>query len=240
MDSLIESQTEIAEYITNVLKDFLNIENTNVTYAESRNRLIKLKDSWIELQSQHIVLLQSTNGTSRKDIMYFKENLFTKIESIYKQTLNSLMTWISKLEQRATASTEDGVRHPDHQETTDFYIIALFFDLSFSGDIADWERFRDQFEHLIISNKELSNVERMRYLRSCLNDKANYCIRTLPITDKNFQIAWDTLKWHYKNRCRLIHINLHSFFSLPYLSLGSAHELRSLRDRANIFVQSLQ
>uniref|UniRef100_T1IX01 Uncharacterized protein n=1 Tax=Strigamia maritima TaxID=126957 RepID=T1IX01_STRMM len=68
---------------------------------------------------------------------------------------------------------------------------------NFQGDLLQWPSFIDMFEAAINSNVNLTNVEKMQYLKSACSGPAAKVIEWFPIEEKNYQIALDALKEHF-------------------------------------------
>ncbi|XP_061717738.1 uncharacterized protein LOC133525496 [Cydia pomonella] len=63
----------------------------------------------------------------------------------------------------------------------------------FNGNILNWHTFWDQFESNI-DNRDLKDVDKLLYLQSVLDGEAKRALEGLDITNKNYQIAVNTLK----------------------------------------------
>jgi len=70
----------------------------------------------------------------------------------------------------------------------------------FTGGYANWSDFYSMFTTIIDSHPDLSNVEKLQHLRSCLRDAALDTIRSLEILDGNYAIALDLLQNRFDNR----------------------------------------
>lgn len=64
----------------------------------------------------------------------------------------------------------------------------------FDGNPKQWLQFRDGFQGLIDANIELTDIERMSYLRSALKGRATGVIQHLESSAINYAIAWALLK----------------------------------------------
>ncbi|KFM59846.1 hypothetical protein X975_04359, partial [Stegodyphus mimosarum] len=64
----------------------------------------------------------------------------------------------------------------------------------FDGDLADWQRFWDQFESNIHRNENISNEHKFKYLHSYLTASAANAIKEFPLTDSHYKAAIETLK----------------------------------------------
>ena len=56
----------------------------------------------------------------------------------------------------------------------------------FPGKPTDWATFRDYFISLIIKNPALDNLQRLHYLKSCIDGEAHSLIKNIPLTAYNF------------------------------------------------------
>ena len=73
----------------------------------------------------------------------------------------------------------------------------------FNGDYANWPSFRELFSAVILQHAKLNDVEKLHYLRSCVQGPAEQLIRGLPLTRDSLQPSWDLLTSRYENK-RLI------------------------------------
>ncbi|KMQ82487.1 hypothetical protein RF55_22771 [Lasius niger] len=98
----------------------------------------------------------------------------------------------------------------------------------FSGDYQSWRPFCDLFTSLIRDNPELTNVEKMHYLKTCVTEEASRLISNLSISGDNFSIAWNLLMSRYENKRFLISAQLDKIINLKPLKTKSAQGLRTL------------
>jgi hypothetical protein len=73
----------------------------------------------------------------------------------------------------------------------------------FGGRITDFKHFHDTVNSLIVNNKALNDVQKFLYLLSSVTREAHQLIQNLPITERNFHVAWNLLRDTYNNQ-RLI------------------------------------
>ncbi|XP_073950860.1 uncharacterized protein [Choristoneura fumiferana] len=67
---------------------------------------------------------------------------------------------------------------------------------TFSGNLLEWHQFWDQF-HSCIDQRNLSDVDKLMYLKASLRGEAKKTIEGLDTTNKNYGIAISTLKERY-------------------------------------------
>ena len=110
---------------------------------------------------------------------------------------------------------------------------------TFNGKYEDWLAFKDGFTSMIDSQEDLSNIEKLQYLKSSLSGEAEDKIKTLNITDDNYQRAWTILKKAYADDRLIISKHLNLILSLPVQHRESADGLRKLADDTQQHVESL-
>lgn len=98
----------------------------------------------------------------------------------------------------------------------------------FSGDYQTWTSFRDIFTTMIRENTDLTNVEKMYYLKTCVTGEAARLIGNLPVSEENFITAWLLLLSRYENKRFLTTAQLDRITSLKPLKMKSAKGLRTL------------
>lgn len=173
-------------------------------------------------------------------IAYFKENQFEATEDVYQEALDYMAECLEDLEPPNALDSS--------LNTTAARLDQTAFSLNhlppiqlppFDGKYEEWEHFRDRFNALIIGNKDLRDFARMHYLTSCLKGSALDCIKDIPVTASNFEIAWTTLSARYDDKRRLLGVHLATLLSMSSVSRESAADLRSLIDTFKVTVSSL-
>lgn len=85
---------------------------------------------------------------------------------------------------------------------------------SFSGNLRDWQTFRDSFKNLVADNRQLTEIDKFAYLRSCLSGAALQEIGSIDMTAANYSIAWQSLETRYENKKLLVESHLDAIFAL--------------------------
>jgi len=85
------------------------------------------------------------------------------------------------------------------------------------------------FTSLVISNADLTPVEKLQYLKNSLGGDAHQVISGIPVTGINFSRAWTRLVSRYENKRVLIQSYFKMLFSLRPMTKRSAKELEKLR-----------
>ncbi|XP_062537998.1 uncharacterized protein LOC134206313 [Armigeres subalbatus] len=110
---------------------------------------------------------------------------------------------------------------------------------TFNGDIDEWLSFRDLFTSLIHWKVDLPEVEKLHYLKGCLQGEPKALIDPLPITKANYQVAWDLLLKRYNNSKQLRKRQVQALFKLPTLSKESGADLHTLVEGFERIVHTL-
>nr|XP_029708407.1 uncharacterized protein LOC115254858 [Aedes albopictus] len=99
---------------------------------------------------------------------------------------------------------------------------------TFSGNYMDWPAFRDAFQALIDRNAQLSDVQKLLYLKSTLKGDAASMLDAMDITDVNYGIAWNLLMEQFENKRAIKQRHLHALFNIKQIPEDSPKELRHL------------
>ena len=112
---------------------------------------------------------------------------------------------------------------------------------TFNGDILEWKPFWEQFTVAVHSRKDVSNQEKLVYLRHSVKDgAARSTIEGLSRTGDNYDEAVECLKARY-DKPRLIHqTHVRKILDMPPLKNGSGKELRHLHDTALQHLRALK
>ncbi|XP_039309935.1 uncharacterized protein LOC120358750 [Solenopsis invicta] len=241
MNELLDQQITALQIIGRSLSNFKKIGKNNYTPAMIRQRMTTLKDTWATCLARHARLLQTVPEENRATLTYFRELQLELNQEVYETTLDYMATCLEELEPPVPASSS-----PLHSIST---FEKASFSLNhlppirlppFSGNLDEWENFRDRFTSLIIQNNDLTAFSRMHFLASSLSGRALDTIKSIQVTAANFEIAWKTLVSRYDNTRRLVEVHASALFNLPSVGRESALELNELRDRANRSIASLR
>lgn len=110
----------------------------------------------------------------------------------------------------------------------------------FSGKGEDWTDFEELFTALVINNATLNNVQKMRYLKTSLQDEPAKVIKYLPLTGESFTKSWALLKSAYHNKRIIVEENLSRFFALPTFKEHAAEGLRHMINTTNNMLTAVE
>lgn len=110
---------------------------------------------------------------------------------------------------------------------------------TFDGNYEHWYSFYETFESLINSNEDITAVQKLHYLRSCLRGNAKDLVLSLDITPQNFTVAWDLLKNRYDNKTLIIKKHIRELFEMPHITKECSSGLRKIIDTTEKHIRAL-
>lgn len=99
---------------------------------------------------------------------------------------------------------------------------------TFKGDYLAWPAYSELFTALISSSKQLTDIEKLQYLRSSLKGEPAQKVEALPLKGASFKLAWNLLSERYQNKRILIQSQLDKLFSAQSVLTKSAAALAQL------------
>jgi hypothetical protein len=95
----------------------------------------------------------------------------------------------------------------------------------FTGDYADWSRFRDIFKSVVHTRTDLSPAYKLAQLLGRLQGEPHDMIAHLEIADSSYETAWGLLVDRYDNRRLIIDGLIEKVFEIP--KVISVNDIRS-------------
>ena len=91
----------------------------------------------------------------------------------------------------------------------------------------------DLFKASIDGNNQLSDSEKLNYLKVCLVGNAAKLITSVTITDANYGIAMKLLHERYENKRCIVQAHLKAIWTQPPMRNESAVDLRKILETTN-------
>ncbi|XP_024876784.1 uncharacterized protein LOC112457783 [Temnothorax curvispinosus] len=110
----------------------------------------------------------------------------------------------------------------------------------FDGNPEKWLEFRDSFQGLIDGNCELTNIQRMYYLRSSLKDRAAEVIQSLESSAENYPIAWNLLTKRFEDKRAIASRHLQLLLDVSVMQKESGNQLRQTLDGILRHIRALE
>lgn len=100
----------------------------------------------------------------------------------------------------------------------------------FDGDLLRWIAFRDTYKSLIHDNTRLSDIEKYHYLVSAVSGSAGAVVRSISLSDSNYDVAWKALLKRFDNPRLIMNSHLDTLFSFSPLRTSSLDDLKHFLD----------
>src|SRR5436190_16276438 len=106
----------------------------------------------------------------------------------------------------------------------------------FSGDPVEWISFLNLFNSAIHNNASLNAVTKLQYLITLVSAEPLSLIKSLPISEANYQVAYDLLKERYHSPRLLTSLHLNKILDLPSVN----HTARQIRTFITCYAENTQ
>ncbi|XP_069361648.1 uncharacterized protein [Maniola hyperantus] len=111
---------------------------------------------------------------------------------------------LAELEARLAMRSEKPAMVPQQSDYSSYSKLPDLHLPEFSGNLLEWHQFWDQFTSNM-NRRKLNDVDKLLYLKSSLKGDAARLIDGLDTTNRNYQIAVDTLKARYGKENEIIY-----------------------------------
>lgn len=200
-------------------------------------RLDVLNNNYEEFLKYHdeITLLNSTNKVDASIVASHLESSIQMEEAVFdlREKLESIIDALSK----PTLITHRG-EHLSSGVRVETRLPPLTI-TSFGGDYNDWTSFYDLYLCTVHNNPSLKKVQKMQYLKSLLKEEALQLVKHLPVTDINYDIAWEKLITRYDKKSHIVQQLIKKFIDQPIVTKSHFKELRSLANNSHEIIRSL-
>ncbi|XP_076546670.1 uncharacterized protein LOC143305756 [Osmia lignaria lignaria] len=240
LEELIQKQTQTMRSIERALANFKKLGQSKMTAATTQNRMAMLKEAFLQCQDLHAKIAANADPRTKTSASYFVEDQFSICEERYQEAQDFMAETLYKVSPSPDNSAPNGSFSNSMTSRPPATHLPRIHLPTFEGAFEEWESFRDRFTSMVINNDTLSNVDRLHFLCSSLKGDASRAVSHLPVTENNFEVAWQIITSRYDNKRRLVSTHLNTLFSLPSVSSETPSELRSLRDNINISIQMLR
>ncbi|XP_055906004.1 uncharacterized protein LOC129941403 [Eupeodes corollae] len=209
-------------------KNFLatNLNSLNRFQVETKLQMLETQNINFEKVQSQIERLDEEELTSGKRDA-FEETYYT-LRSDMLQHLDTFLAPNSTIAPNNVTIS--------HKSRVNLQKLAL---PSFSGSYTKWMDFSDMFNSLIHNNKELTNIEKFQYLRSCIHGDAARVIESLECTSQNYETAIELLKCRYDNKRFLFQAHIQEIFQLHSIVKPTVETIRGMIDTINVNLRAL-
>ncbi|XP_036142109.1 uncharacterized protein LOC118645343 [Monomorium pharaonis] len=198
--------------------------------AQFEERKIKLENHWTEYDIVQTKLEMHDESEANHRVTF--EDAFYSLSAKIREMLN--------ISTRGTAMVAPASLDANQAQESDRIKLPKLDIPKFSGKYDEWFSFYDTFKSTVHENKSLSNVQKLRYLKSALLDSALKLINSLEISDINYEVAWNLLQERYCNQRVIVQDHISAILDLATMKRENVIELRQIADGATTHIQALQ
>ncbi|XP_070171154.1 uncharacterized protein [Polyergus mexicanus] len=191
-----------------------------------RVKLDLIDNNWQKFEATHERMAESKAELLDHD--YFQKKIYDQCLLYYADAKAALLTQIDEKERTHPLSGSQLANLSMGGQTSARRHLPKITLPQFSGDFSAWRPFHNLFSSLVGRNADISNVEKMHYLRTRLMDEAAQLISNLPVSEDSFASAWDLLVSRFENKRLLISAQVDRLFRTKTISQRSAKELNTL------------
>lgn len=93
---------------------------------------------------------------------------------------------------------------------------------------------------MVHSDESITEIQKFYYLRSCVRDTALDVIKSLPMTDANYEVAIQRLKKRYDSLSLIIQSHIRALLDSPVVDVASARQLQGLYSHVCTHIAALK
>ncbi|GBM97379.1 hypothetical protein AVEN_162004-1 [Araneus ventricosus] len=229
--------TTLERTLNNIKKKCDDLANHAQTYEESQSAFVEiqikskncycLQQKVEKLRKQYYELPETTDISMEDEALYELEERLETLEVIFKVVLEDL-----------TSKREKTIKDNSENECSKSVKIKLpkiplpIFD----GKYEEWSSFENQFMNLIANNDDLSDSEKLYYLRASLNGEA----KQVETEDDTFDSLFKALKERLENKKLIINAHVNAVINFEKIQYASAKDLRNLLDNTRKNLRALK
>lgn len=234
--NLVRLKGQMADLIQQKTLNIENLSKLEAILFEYRD----LKSKYEAATDEIIYLLEETSEHYESKITKYMKDL-REISEVAFTTAGIIKSFHKKLSlesqrQSLVPTTSDlnaSFRAPSNQPKLEKIAV-----LSFDGNILNFQNFKGLFENLVHNNDELSNVQKLYYLKQALIGEVKDFIRDFKLNDKAYSEAWSHFIVRFENKRAVFKMLFRSLYNLE--PIKNENQIRNLLDKVEIIIRGLK
>lgn len=234
---IIQKRTSLKGQITILKKGFDDKKLENANLKLRLNRLTELYNAFEEFNDELAIL--DPRDEHQIDFLNIQDNFYVLAGEI-ESALNPINT-DTTLANASVALANETLNETNNVINQRRRIKLPETSLpSFDGKYENWLAFKHAFVSLIDSQADLSESDKLLYLKAALKGEAANKINVLAMDENNYTKAWDLLKKAYEVKRLLVSRHLHLLMNLPQQDKETSAGLMRLADDSQQHVLALK
>lgn len=223
LEQVLARQAKLAMSISNSNSNLRKLGQENYTRSVLTMRINVVEKNWKEFNDNDLVLC-NPRSEDDENHEYFTSNVYSTTETKYLEALSYHYMCLDQLPPpEALVGAPTTSTMPLRAPRTPKLELRKF-----SGKLADWAEFKDQFVALVSTNPALTNVDRISHLKNCMTGEASDLLSGIASVGEKFQEAWEILTTRYENKRLVASVHLNAFSTLKPVIADSHKALRQL------------
>jgi len=231
---LIQKRISLKSQITNLTN---SLDKGKIDNATLRLRIARLTDLYHAFEDFNNELVVLEPNSSHQDEFINIQDRFYALAGRVENLLNPNDT-----SETSTRVLDDDRRTSDNCHATTKKRRIKLPDAPlpmFDGKYENWLSFKSTFNNMIGSQTDLSDVDKLHYLKSALTGEAANKTKIFAVEGINYSNTWELLERSYEVKRILISRHLSSIINLPVLEKETTIGLSKLADDTQQHVASL-
>ncbi|XP_036329665.1 uncharacterized protein LOC118741797 [Rhagoletis pomonella] len=191
-----------------------------------------LDDCWARLQSAYDLGFSKPDDSLPENFKSSVEGKYFTCLELYEVTKAKIADQLSLIKAIAAPSPPPRVEHTS-AEANVFLQVPPCDTETFYGGYEEWPAFRDMFTAVYINHPKLSRAQKLYHLRYKTQGKAGSIVKQYPLSDDNFELAWEALRSRYENKRILVDNQIKILMTLPTIQSENSEQLQRLQTSIN-------
>ena len=210
-------------------KPYADLTPDSINRSEQILNLLKKKQQKLCDINQSIQDLITEDEVLEQEIMEAEE-----FDDQMEQSIAQIQRFLQRVRPPAPASTSTTPTSSSNGPTTSpgsrlSNVKLPKLDLpTFSGNYLEWTSFSDLFKGAVTDNTQITDSQKLQYLKASVKGDAAQLLASITITDTNFQIASDILNNRYENKRLIIRAHIQAIISQKTIAAENPKDLRKL------------
>ena len=196
MDDMIKEITFLTDRITIIRDDIKEKKSLTARVLEMKLKHVsECREECLVLQKK--CFLKATADT--KDVIWKSAADFEEVATSTEICITNLLDECST-SVYVSNSDKNAIRLPKLELPT------------FSGGYTEWQEFIDIFNCAVHDRSDLSDTQKLQYLKACIKGEASKIIKSISLIGSNYKVALDMLKGRYANKKSIRDAHFYALF----------------------------
>ncbi|XP_067612621.1 uncharacterized protein [Eurosta solidaginis] len=212
-------------------------QTTDLSECMLKVKLEDLDKIWAKVLASHREVSFSDNYT---DVSGSVEQKFAKCMETYQTCKSEILEALQTFNTASTNQQQIPAHPINDSNSNGCYLKVSACDTEvFHGGYEDWPSFRDMFTAVYKNHPKLSAAQKLYHLRLKTKIQAGLIVKQYPLSDDNFELAWEALRSRYENKRILVDNQVKTLFNLPTIFAENGEQIQKMQTTINNCMSTL-